>query len=189
MLHSFPRTMDIPRLSDYDQAEQEFFNMIPLLELTPPTTPLEEDIFTALAVVNSNYGELEETHDTPPATSLDTDATDVLTLLCQEDVLTHPAVTAGEELETPHNTPPATLPATDVLTLLGLEDVLTHPAVTASDTESQICPVPGCEKRVRRVWNHVFEYHRRKGTYSGKFTCTSKYMYVLFTCLTMHIVY
>ena len=115
--------------------------------------------------MNSNYGELEETHDTPPATSLDTDATDVLTLLCQEDVLTHPAVTAGEELETPHNTPPATLPATDVLTLLGLEDVLTHPAVTASDTESQICPVPGCEKRV-----HSDNY---KLEFSDPLTCKS----------------
>ena len=31
-----------------------------------------------------------------------------------------------------------------------------------------LCPIPGCQKKVVRLWNHVFEFHKKEKKYSGK---------------------
>ena len=55
-------------------------------------------------------------------------------------------------------------------------DIFTPPLRKAKATQN-LCPVPNCGKRERRLWNHLFKYHKRKGTHTGKFTYTCNYMY------------
>ena len=31
------------------------------------------------------------------------------------------------------------------------------------------CPIPGCSKKVVRLWNHVFQFHQKENKYTGIF--------------------
>ena len=31
------------------------------------------------------------------------------------------------------------------------------------EPSQKLCPVPGCSKRVKRLWNHLNEYHKKRG--------------------------
>ena len=34
-------------------------------------------------------------------------------------------------------------------------------------SKMKLCPLPGCGKRVKRLWNHVFQVHKKEGRYTG----------------------
>ena len=50
------------------------------------------------------------------------------------------------------------------------EDVLEE--ICPDPPSSVICPVPGCTRRVKRLWNHLFQFHKKKGNHTGKVSCT-----------------
>ena len=39
------------------------------------------------------------------------------------------------------------------------------------------CPIPGCQKKVVRLWNHVFQFHQKEHKYTGIF------IYLLCVCV------
>ena len=66
--------------------------------------------------------------------------------------------------------------ADDSLMIL-LEEALGAPLETPSledknTTQMRLCPVPGCNKSVKRLWNHLFQFHKKEGKYTGKCTFT-----------------
>ena len=42
----------------------------------------------------------------------------------------------------------------------------------------KLCPVPGCRRSVKKLWNHLFQFHKSKGNYTGMST-------VLILCSTL----
>ena len=42
------------------------------------------------------------------------------------------------------------------------------PTVHESTGGLTTCPIPGCGKKVRRMWNHLFQYHKKTGQFTGK---------------------
>lgn len=66
--------------------------------------------------------------------------------------------------------------AEDSLMIL-LEEALGGPLETRSlgdttTTKMKLCPVPGCNRSVKRLWNHSFQFHKKEGKYTGKCTFT-----------------
>lgn len=162
--------------------EEEATAPLQNLQPTPPPTPLEEECGLATAQL---YNPLQLT---PPLTPLEGLATDQL----QQALQSIPPVeddTGGidpnleEFLSLLQGTqlPPPTPPSDEMLDLDELLQGLFNEATPATTTPAkrcppaitQQCPVPGCHKSVRRVWNHLFEYHKKKGTHTGKFTYKS----------------
>ena len=43
------------------------------------------------------------------------------------------------------------------------------PAPSSRSPSRSKCPIPGCRKTVKRLWNHVFQHHKRENKYTGKF--------------------
>ena len=95
---------------------------------------------------------------------------------------TPPLAPAQEEVaQTP---PPATATPTPPLAPAKEEDAPTPPLAPAKEEDAPIpprkkrriprlCPVPECAgKQFANIWNHIFQYHKREGTYTGKFNCT-----------------
>ena len=39
--------------------------------------------------------------------------------------------------------------------------------VPQTQNRASICPVPGCGKSVIRLWNHIFQFHKKEGSYTG----------------------
>ena len=57
------------------------------------------------------------------------------------------------------------------LALLDLDELCTSPTKQQNSTQQlHICPVPGCGRQVRCLWNHLHQYHKNKGL-TGKSIC------------------
>ena len=57
------------------------------------------------------------------------------------------------------------LPAEPTLGLEPTECSLKAPVSPSS--RMKLCPLPECGKRVKRLWNHVFQVHKKEGRYTG----------------------
>lgn len=74
-------------------------------------------------------------------------------------------------------TPPPSPPTTstleecvlDALDILNNFDPAERDELFSDNGVPRLCPVPGCGKPVRKMWNHLHQYHRKKGL-TGKFT-------------------
>ena len=51
------------------------------------------------------------------------------------------------------------------------EEPSTDPPASAAGVKQEshyyTCPVPGCSCRVKRLWNHLFITHKKRGHYTG----------------------
>ena len=55
-------------------------------------------------------------------------------------------------------------PTTDIMEDLGLEEPSPTPLPS---TFAKPCPVPGCSKIIKKMWNHLFQVHKPQGQYTG----------------------
>jgi hypothetical protein len=74
--------------------------------------------------------------------------------------------TTEEPAEEPSDPPLPTFtqepPTTDIMEDLGLEE----PPPLPSTFDRKPCPVPGCGKRVKKMWNHIFQVHKGQGHFT-----------------------
>ena len=51
----------------------------------------------------------------------------------------------------------------DALDILNNFDRSKREELVADKSAPKVCPVPGYGKRVTKLWNHLHQYHRKKG--------------------------
>ena len=126
---------------------------------TPPLTPLEEESGLATVIANTNEKELYDIlslllPSPPPTPEVEQ------VMACQYSDSESPEALSDEILKGLFSNKPAPAPLEE-----GTE-------VPQTQLQTHM-PRSRLKRKIRRLWNHLFEFHRRKGTHTGKFMCKS----------------
>ena len=118
-----------------------------------PSTPCtsEDDWGPSPSTLNDAMTELDELFPDPPSPTA-----------------AEEPPTTEEPAEEPSDPPLPTFtqepPTTDIMEDLGLEEPSPTPLPS---TFAKPCPVPGCSKIIKKMWNHLFQVHKPQGQYTG----------------------